>query len=261
MVDRSLRVRLVSLLSGAARAMSVRQLRREGYDRVRVLGRDQLLRIVEEAVEFTMHELGLGDPGLPGRLGPLVRTRFEALLQDVKRLELERQSAKKEGEDLEARVTELRRKILGATEDLERVHSERRAAEALRPAADRDTLRVHLRTLLRTTYASSEQIERAIEAVDGFLDGEAKRIEGLLSTRSMDDSATLRRRLEKLQEALSRAEADLARTGAAVFPGIASIYRTLQGLSPAESQYDRKRALLESIFEANVRLRKAALAS
>jgi hypothetical protein len=261
MVDRSLRARLGSLLAGAARAMSVGQLRRQGYQKVRVLGRDQLYRIVEQAVEFTLNDLGLGEPGLPGRLGPLVRTRFEALLQDVKRLELERESAKKEGEELESKVNELRRKIHLAAEELEVVRTERRTLEALRPPADREAMRAHLRTFLRTTYASYEQIEKAIEAVDGFLDAETRRIEGVVAARASDDSAVLQRRLEKLQAALAKAEADLAQSGVPVFPGIASIYRTLQGLSREEAQYDRKRALLQSIFEANVRLRKAIEAS
>lgn len=69
---------------------------------------------------------------------------------------------------------------------------------------------------------------------------------------------TLERRIEKLKGLLDQAEHELHVTARqkGVEQGVASIYRSVQGLSRDENDYVKKREVLTLIFEANVGLQK-----
>ncbi len=69
----------------------------------------------------------------------------------------------------------------------------------------------------------------------------------------------LRRRVRKLACALEQAEEEIAALrGEQEGLGIASVYRTVQGLAPGEAFLDLKRKLMSDIFEANRRLQHVA---
>ncbi|HUR28185.1 MAG TPA: diguanylate cyclase [Planctomycetota bacterium] len=69
----------------------------------------------------------------------------------------------------------------------------------------------------------------------------------------------LERRIVKLNEMLERTEQDLSRMAALklVDPGVASIYRSVQGISPEDEAKALKKELMQKIFEANLELRNA----
>jgi hypothetical protein len=68
----------------------------------------------------------------------------------------------------------------------------------------------------------------------------------------------LRRRLDKLNRSLAASEQALGRLAAQreIDPGIASIYRTVQGLDEMTQDASRKRLMLAEIYEANLALQK-----
>lgn len=68
----------------------------------------------------------------------------------------------------------------------------------------------------------------------------------------------LERRVAKLKDLLDTTEAELVRIARmkGVETGVASIYRSVQGLSLGENNYGRKKEMLTLLFEANVELRK-----
>ncbi len=68
----------------------------------------------------------------------------------------------------------------------------------------------------------------------------------------------LERRISKLTKTLGLTEQELQRVlrGKSLDPGVASVYKSVQGLSQDEVQAELKRALMDKIFEANVELRK-----
>jgi GGDEF domain-containing protein len=72
----------------------------------------------------------------------------------------------------------------------------------------------------------------------------------------------LERRVSKLTESLGLTEAELKRVAQMknIDLGLASIYRTVQGLSADEGNAEQKREMLKNVFEANIALR-AQLAS
>jgi hypothetical protein len=66
------------------------------------------------------------------------------------------------------------------------------------------------------------------------------------------------RRISKLTRSLELTEEELQRMAKAkgIDPGVASIYRTVQGLDDAEGNYEAKLEMMASIFEANLALQK-----
>ena len=68
----------------------------------------------------------------------------------------------------------------------------------------------------------------------------------------------LERRILKLTDILGITEEELKRVAAmkGIDLGVSSIYRTVQGLSQDEGQYQRKREMMKTIFEANFELYK-----
>lgn len=70
---------------------------------------------------------------------------------------------------------------------------------------------------------------------------------------------TLERRIVKLSLQLAFTESELLRLAAMkdVDPGVASVYRSVQGISPKEEAMVAKHSLLQQIFEANIELKDA----
>jgi len=68
----------------------------------------------------------------------------------------------------------------------------------------------------------------------------------------------LERRISKLTKTLGMTEQELQRVlrSKSIDPGVASIYKSVQGLSEDEVHAELKRALMDKIFEANIELRK-----
>jgi diguanylate cyclase (GGDEF)-like protein len=68
----------------------------------------------------------------------------------------------------------------------------------------------------------------------------------------------LQRRIEKLSGLLGATEDELKRVAAlkGIDIGLASIYKTVQGLAADANQYQRKRDMMKTIFEANFALKK-----
>ncbi len=71
---------------------------------------------------------------------------------------------------------------------------------------------------------------------------------------------TLERRIAKLNEMLAKTEEDLSSMAAvkSIDPGLASIHRTVQGVSPEDEAKALKKELMQKIFEANLELKNAA---
>ncbi|HED64542.1 MAG TPA: hypothetical protein ENJ09_03200 [Planctomycetes bacterium] len=69
--------------------------------------------------------------------------------------------------------------------------------------------------------------------------------------------AQFERRVKKLTQSLERTEQELKRVASMkdVDMGVASLYRTVQGLSEEDDLFEAKREMLKNIFDANVALR------
>lgn len=97
-------------------------------------------------------------------------------------------------------------------------------------------------------------LERTPPPPDAAHGSSAAQVERDGSTQDRIDQ--LERRLAKLRALLAESEERLARAqlAEAVDPGVASCYRTVQGLPADAPQHDQKAALMEQIFAANLEL-------
>src|SRR5262245_2323523 len=138
-MDRTIVTRLRTLLAGSTRTESVRDLRRRGVTRIPVLGRDQLVALVEEAIDATLRDRGLLDGR--GEVAAEAVERAKGLLREVGRLEAEREASRRAGAELERRVDEIRREVALAESRLREARGRARQEEELPAPGVRGRLR------------------------------------------------------------------------------------------------------------------------
>jgi hypothetical protein len=105
-----------------------------------------------------------------------------------------------------------------------------------------------------------ERLERNVHTVvDRVLAAESVRMLEMLERVASQKTRLLQRRLEKLQAHLAEMEVSLRTLSEAKAedPGIPSIYRKIQGLSLDDNLFEKKRKMLQLIFEENLTLQKA----
>jgi hypothetical protein len=97
---------------------------------------------------------------------------------------------------------------------------------------------------------------RIAVAVSGFLRSEEARLRELAAGEQRERIELLERRLSRLGEVLRKTEEDLqqALAFAQTDEGIASIFKSIQGIRATQADFQRKRAMLKDIFEKNVKL-------
>jgi diguanylate cyclase (GGDEF)-like protein len=136
-----------------------------------------------------------------------------------------------------------------------------RPAAPVLPALDQipgATLEEKVRGLLRFAGApDGEALEREVLAVLQRTVGEVRRPH---ATREdvLDEIRRLEVRVNELRRLLGASEEELGRMvrEKSVDPGMASIFKSVQGLDPAEQNYKKKKELLAVLYEANVELLK-----
>ncbi|HET6165104.1 MAG TPA: hypothetical protein VFG37_15650 [Planctomycetota bacterium] len=257
---------LASLFRSRAEVTSLSRLDREGFRTVNVLDIGDLESIVVEAVERVVAELGPNGAS-PGSLAAGAQIELLKLVGDTSRLneknaQLEREQKHLEGDlsllqgalaesrkSLEANIVradheamgELRQRLESSLKELfqrARTQVERVAPDAARSvdalqAPLRDAMLVLLSTALRRGHVPpTSDSEMQVEVLE-------RRVKKL--TAQLDETEQL---LERVRREKSADEA-----------GVASIYRTVQGLRGDEAAVAQRRALLHEIFRHNLELR------
>jgi diguanylate cyclase (GGDEF)-like protein len=119
-----------------------------------------------------------------------------------------------------------------------------------------------IREMFGLSDADSELLARIEQEVIASalreMKGELERVMTDSKSEHQRQIAMLERRIAKLSEALGMTEAELQRVlqQGTLDPGVASIYKTVQGLSAQDVHAELKKALMSKIFEANVELRR-----
>jgi GGDEF domain-containing protein len=106
--------------------------------------------------------------------------------------------------------------------------------------------------------SSPEEIERRVlELSRAWADEALGDVMKRTEERHRSEIDLYERRLQKLTQALSATEEELRRIAnlKAIDPGVASAYRTVQGLDQSENQYSTKLSLLAKLLQANLELR------
>jgi DNA anti-recombination protein RmuC len=238
---------------------SVDQLRRRGVRRVNVLGLDRVVSLVEEAVYRSLRNRLMGLDRK--QVADETKAEFLRLMRTNQKLSKDREQLREVTERSGEEVVHLRqelaqqRKLL--REKLERAARRRvdgaesddseiiaRVKELFRKVfagrdADPERMQAHLlKTVLEVVHVERQS---AIEAREE------------LHNREVD---LLQRRIAKVNQALGDTERQLSETvrGGATADGVASMYREVQGLSPSDTAYRRKKDLVAEIFRANLAL-------
>lgn len=121
------------------------------------------------------------------------------------------------------------------------------------------TLEEKVKALIELAFGPGDRtgLEHQIVAIlrstlDGGLRRRASRAE------VQEELRALERRVAELGRLLEASEEDLARMvrEKSLEPGVASVYRSVQGLDPSERNFKKKKELLAVIYQANVELLK-----
>lgn len=260
----------------AAAGGDTRRLLAERGRPVRVVGRAALVLALEKAVLETIRErLGVIDPHFAEEVVSEAREAFFRQLQGQGRAARSFTEA-----DLEALVVAARQHFessLRATEeelhgleaDLDsrrtRIESEQRQLlEELAQLSDPERLaiagafRERFAAAGLTSPAHDALREGLLELVAAELRAAQQRVIQLTQAQHERELERAERRIAKLAASLQATERNLRRLAEsrAFDPGLASVYREVQGLTEDAAFAELKREMLAKIFEANLRLRE-----
>jgi len=256
------KLKLNEALSQAVRdfgnPMTPQELEDRGVQRLRYVSLAQVSEMIEKAVNRTIMERTIG--GMSSDLGVLAERAQEGLLgllRGVEEVEASRGA-------IEQSRSEIMIELAGMRRD--------RDAGLKIPSADPDDPTVQ--KMLALVHASiaklgpktteSLAVERELSERATVLLEEMRRRASAAMIRQRDDHVDkLERRVSKLVRSLEETELALKRLAAMkdFDPGIASLYKAVQGLSPEETNRALKKEMMELIFKANVQLQKKSVAA
>jgi hypothetical protein len=227
--------------------------------RVLSVGKSDVARLIEKAVNRTLMERTIG--GLSDEEKRFVmdaaREAFDDNVQEMHELEVSKRTVERDKQDIREELERLK-KELAPKPGFDETRKQEAAGEELK----RLRLRIQARLLpifdrLPQGAGVPSLRETAVDLLALFVQ---ERDAALARQREeMGDSVVqLERRIAKLMHSLEVTEEVLSRVSSAkdLDFGIESIYRTVQGLNPGESQHDRKLEMMKNIFEANLILQR-----
>lgn len=249
----SIKRTLTEAVRKLAYSTSVDQLKKRGVKQVNVVGIDRIVQLVEEAVHRSLkHRLLLVDREA---LAESTKEEFIRLLRSNEELKEKQARSEEEAGLLRLELSKLR-------QELDRRLAEAEAAQRPTYIEQDEQIRASIMTALAEFRSGngdpSALEERVFELVMSAVEGERRTSEAATEAARDRDVSLLQRRIAKLNQSLEEAESRLvtASTARNVDTGIASIYREVQGLSPEESNLEKKKELMAGIFAANLELQK-----
>ena len=259
--NRGMAGRLKDAILGVSRNESLRQLEKRGVRRVNVLGVDRIVGLIEEAVESSLRDRLLRFERT--EVADATKKRFLELLQQNQTLVEDRAAAVREKEAAEEAVREMRTELEERQRELAAREAEVEARNEARRADQDDRLYDAFAAAVAAVEPDSTRAARLTERLGGFVletVQEQRRLEAEAGAAAIEEKTdNLRRRVAKLVANLEESERrlDEARNSKDVDgDGVASIYRSVQGLSREEENYEQKKALMANLFEANLSLQK-----
>lgn len=248
--------RINSALDDALREMgrptTPEDLARRGVKRVRSVGMREVSLLIERAVNRTLVERTLSvAPREVEELVAAAQGEFTRQLKGLTDLADSRELVERHKTEWRQNLDELRRRVAERRGFLEQ-------REPVDPRAER-ALAQRVEALVGP-LVEGERRRELVAALGALYATELA--EAVAERRREHDRelSRLERRLEKLVASLEGAELALERAAStrAADLGVESIYRSVQGLPSGERARELKSALMASIFEANLELRRQA---
>lgn len=254
---------LWSELTSFFRTTSVDKLKHAGVGKVRVIGLDQIARLVEDAVDRVLESRRLE---LEEREREFIvaeaREELDRLTREVRELAHVRERTLHEVAVSQGKVDELRLELQRATQEIEVA---RREVRVDGPCTTSDELEKGVQQIVREVLGAADASRgerlsaRLVALVAAHLEQQREEPRPV-EPAAQEQLVLLERRMAKLKARLAQAEDELSRalSGAPVEPGIASIYRSAQGLERGSAQFQKKKGLMDVIFQANLKIQKGA---
>jgi hypothetical protein len=250
--ERPINPALDEALRELGRPTTPEDLRRRGVKRVRAVGMREVSLLIERAVNRTLVERTLAVPhAVVEELVRGAQDEFTRQLQGLTDLADSRELVERHKREWRQSLADLRRRVAER-----RGFLEQRVPQPVDDRAEREFAALAARELSSEPDADRRAAwVRALTAL--HVRGLSQAVEDLRREHDAE-LAQLERRLEKLVASLEGAELALERAAStrAADLGIESIYKSVQGLPSSERARELKSALMASIFEANLELRR-----
>lgn len=251
---------------GAAGGETVQQHARK----LNLVGSSQLTKAVAASVregladqfEFTPLQLNAAVRAVGSRLMARLKAQSKAVRGVPKAAFLKEVQADKERIDA-ARET-AKRELDAMLEKLKAGQEEnnRREAELVRESQETGQVEdEQLATRIAEIFASGDEStirEKITELALGSMQGQRDKSIDAQMSEHREQVDSFERRIAKLTNSLELTEEELKKMAKAknIDLGVGSIYRSVQGLSGDDNDYETKKELMSSIFAANLELQK-----
>jgi hypothetical protein len=240
---------------------SVDQLKRRGVRNVNVLGLDRVAFLIQEAVSRSLRYKMLSLDR--ERLASATREEFMNLVQSNEDLTRSHDELRRLKEKAEEQVDQLRRE-LNAQQALLKKKLMLAESESQAQFKGEDAVIAEKVLILFEGVKTLEDMdldhlrERVLELVSEIVQHERREAIAAREKARDRDVDLLQRRIAKLNINLKETEHQLREVIRVknIDEGISSMYREVQGLDEADSEFERKLALMTDLFKANLRLQK-----
>ena len=249
---------LKDLVKKLAYSTSVDALKKDGVDRVKVLGMDRIAFLIESAVKRSLQFKLVSIER--DQIAAATKAEFLRSLKSNEDLHREYSEVQQRKEEAEAEIDQLRRELAAQERNLEKKLAAEESVARVRYHGEDSAIEERLSELLQD-WSASEHNDGLRDQVLGLVMGiiQNERRDAIEAREVVRDKevASLERRIDKLKGALSETEGRLTHITAArhLDEGISSVYREVQGLRDSEQHFERKQSLMGDIFRANVKLR------
>lgn len=241
-------------LADAGQRTTPEELKAKGVKKLRTYRLSEISFLIERALNKTLVERTLGSiqPDEMVDLAAAAETEFRTQVESLEELTESRGELRKQRDGMQRELSRLRERVVGRGRSTKELDN-----EGLRH------LLLELRGALRPLSEAARAPDWLVKDVVGDLFRLVKKHQNQVLGAERDEFQSeieqLERRIGKLVAGLEETERVLARVAATkdLETGIASIYRTVQGLSSGEENMDQKSRMMAAVFAANLELQRS----
>lgn len=263
-MSRKLSNNILEVMNRKVRPATLDQLKKRGLKRVSLLDLSDLNVMIKEAVVNTLGEMGIA-------LRPReLKIQSDRVREEFYNITRQRDDLQELVESLKSEVSELKknrgRLVARVESDKTRLEKEEKrtiTVESMPLSAERiEAVKQGISERLADLFAESGMgvgLRERTVALTLELIGEERQKAYDEAVISQSDRVTqLKRRINKLVSKLDETEAILAavESGQDIDLGVASIYKSVQGLKGGANFFEEKQEALKKIFDLNVELKK-----
>jgi hypothetical protein len=263
-MSKKLSLNIFRLLHNRTKSTSIRRLERQGVKNVSILNVKDLKTLIQDAVDKTLKDLGisLSQEELQ-KINDRTREEFLRILNDRDELKASMRTMGEEMEILKENIRLMKAELDVDNRLLQNEESQILQNKLAQVSHDREanldsTLLVHLKSLLAESNVDVAVKDEVLRLTLHLVEKERERSESDIKASQEDRVHKLKRRIAKLNAKLEETEKILekVRSQENMDQGVASEFKTPQGMDSDAVFREEKKALLKEIFTLNMDLKK-----